>query len=79
MLAKANPTDPDELARLKKWWKELNIKLCAAGCVQYDLGDSFPAQNYKVLGPQWDLVRRIKKTIDPNGIMNPSRTYGGLQ
>jgi hypothetical protein len=27
MLAKANPTDPDELARLKKWWNELNIKL----------------------------------------------------
>ncbi len=78
MLAKANPTDPHELEQMKLWWDELNIKLCAAGCVQYNLGDAFPDQNYEVLGEQWNLTRKIKKFLDPNMIMNPSRTYGGL-
>jgi len=78
MLAKGNPTDEEELERMKIWWNELNTKLCAAGCVQYNLGDSFPDQNYEVLGEQWNLTRKIKKFLDPNMIMNPSRTYGGL-
>jgi len=78
MLAKGNPTDEEELERMKIWWNELNIELCAAGCVQYNLGDSFPDQNYEVLGEQWNLTRKIKKFLDPNMIMNPSRTYGGL-
>jgi glycolate oxidase len=79
MLAKANPTDPKELEQMKLWWDELNIKLCEIGCVQYDLGDSFPDQNHEVLGEQWNLTKKIKKFLDPNGIMNPSRTYGDLK
>ena len=78
MLASADPTNEEELERMKVWWTELNQELCGAGCVQYNLGDSFPDQNYEVLGYQWDLTRKIKKFLDPNGIMNPSRTYGGL-
>jgi glycolate oxidase len=78
MLAGGNPTDEEEMKRIKVWWDELNIELCAIGCVQYDLGDAFPNQNFEVLGDQWDLTRKIKKFLDPNMIMNPSRTYGGL-
>ena len=78
MLAKANPTDPHELEQMKLWWNELNTELCAAGCVQYNLGDTFPDLNYEVLREQWNLTRKIKAFLDPNGIMNPSRTYGGL-
>lgn len=78
MLAKGNPTKEKELERMKVWWDELNTELCAVGCVQYNLGDTFPDQNYEVLGEQWNLTRKIKKFLDPNMIMNPSRTYGGL-
>ena len=79
MLAKGNPTDEHELEQMKLWWNELNTELCAAGCVQYNLGDSFPDQNHEVLGEQWELTKKIKNFLDPNGIMNPSRTYGGLK
>jgi len=78
MLAKGNPTNEEELERMRIWWEELNIELCAAGCVQYNLGDSFPDQNYEVLGEQWNLTKKLKQFLDPNMIMNPSRTYGGL-
>ena len=43
------------------------------GCAPYDGGGK--VYNYKVfwskLGPYYELMKRIKKMLDPNNIMNP--------
>lgn len=78
MLAVSNPLDEGEKRRIKLWWDELNTALVDVGCTQYLLGDSLPQHNAESLGPLYDLMLKIKRALDPNNIMNPSRTYGGL-
>jgi FAD/FMN-containing dehydrogenase len=78
MLARTNSKEHDELDKLKNWWNEFNTELVRMGCVQYLMGDVLPEENYVVLGPLYEFIRRLKKFMDPNNIMNPSRVFGGL-
>jgi len=77
MIMMNNPSDQEELDRIRRWWDEFNTRVVEMGCTQYNLGDAFPKENYEALGPLWDLTRKIKRFLDPNDIMNPSETYSG--
>jgi FAD/FMN-containing dehydrogenase len=59
--------------------KEIDKKYCEmltkAGAVPYCMGPIFPHEALTRLGPQYELMKRIKKCIDPNNTMNPGQLY----
>ena len=76
-LGITNPMDKAEVGKIKAWWDDFNGQLAVLGCPQYLMGDAFPIAAFERLGPAYDLMKKIKGLLDPNDIMNPSRTYGG--
>ena len=73
------PMDEAETRNLKMWWDDLNTQLADKGCSQYLMGDAFPLITFEKLGPLYDLMKKVKRVLDPNDIMNPSMTYGREQ
>lgn len=77
LLAISNPKIPQQLAAIRQWWHELNTEFTKIGCCQYLMGDSLPQIVFEHLGPLYDFMKNIKKSLDPKNIMNPLQTYGG--
>lgn len=75
MLGHCDPRDEKELKQVWEWWKYFNIKIAKLGCTQYLMGDGLPKEIYKKIGPLYDLMKKIKITLDPNNIMNPSELF----
>lgn len=72
LLAETYPEDPTEVEKLRLWHDEIHRELTKLGCVQYLVGDAHPRVVLDALGPAYALVKRIKRFLDPNDIMNPS-------
>lgn len=68
------PSQPEEVERMKMAWDEINNGLMDMGCVPYSLGSFMPKEKMKqALGSGYDLLQKIKKTLDPQNIMNPGQ------
>lgn len=65
-----DPTKSEEVDRMKKWWKEYNLELVKRGCAQY-LAGAHTREALEELGPNYELIKRMKKLLDPNNILNP--------
>jgi len=73
-LASACQSDEEAKAKLDKWW-EVGMQTClgAGGSISHHhgIGRRKAAWLSRELGGWWDVLRDVKKAIDPNGIMNP--------
>ena len=78
LIGNYDPYNEAEVENLYKWHKEFIRRITALGCTQYLLGDAHPSEAYEGLGPLFELMKRVKKMLDPNNIMNPSKIYGGF-
>lgn len=77
MLGLSYPEDKEEIKRVWGFMQDFHTRTTKLGCTQYLLGDSQPAIVTENLGPLHDFMKRVKKFMDPNNIMNPQRIYGG--
>jgi FAD/FMN-containing dehydrogenase len=59
------------LEALQEWREEL-IK---TGCMPYCMGPMWPRKTLERLGPQYELVKKIKGLFDPHNIMNPGHLF----
>jgi len=66
-----DPVDQEELGRYEVYWRDLHLGLTKLGCVQYVYGPNLPREILEELGPAYELMKRVKKLIDPQNIMNP--------
>jgi len=71
-----NKGDPDEFERVKKCVREFLIAVLDTGFVPYKAPYWAVEEMMRRGDPGWvNLLRRVKKMLDPNNIMNPQR-YG---
>jgi FAD/FMN-containing dehydrogenase len=66
-----NSTDEEDIRRFSNFWHDFHVELAKIGCVSYHVGIGHPKEFLEWLGPTYELTRRIKQLLDPNGIMNP--------
>jgi FAD/FMN-containing dehydrogenase len=67
----AIPTEKPEIENFRKFWHEYNLELTKRGCSHYALGPSYPREAFENLGMGYQLLKKVKETLDPNNIMNP--------
>ncbi|MGD0659445.1 MAG: FAD-binding oxidoreductase [Syntrophorhabdales bacterium] len=77
MLGISYPEDKQDLERVWNFLQDFNTRITKLGCTQYLLGDALPLITAQNLGPLYDFMLRVKRFVDPNNIMNPTKTYGG--
>jgi len=63
--------DPDEVARVKKFYEELQHNFLKQGGNPYCFGAYWPKDVLTNQGSTYELIRKIKETLDPNNILNP--------
>ncbi|MGF1529275.1 MAG: FAD-binding oxidoreductase [Candidatus Competibacterales bacterium] len=68
-----DPNDPDEVARSEACYEKLSADLAAAGYYPYRASLSQMATLDRHSQGFWPLVRQIKQTLDPTGILAPGR------
>jgi len=71
----AIPTNKEEIEKFRNFWLEFNLELTNKGCCHYALGPSYPRESFENLGKGYDLLKQIKKTLDPNNVMNPGTIF----
>ena len=73
-MGKSCRDDDEASAALDKWW-ELGMRAClgSGGSISHHhgIGRRKAAWMPEELGEWWQVLRGIKKVLDPNGIMNP--------
>lgn len=57
--------------RMKNWWNEYHLELVKKGCAQYLIGANYPRETWEQLGPAYELMKKVKRSLDPNNILNP--------
>ncbi len=67
--------DPDERARVKVTAEELTKRWFELDFMPWRLGDHLSMTNYTIpkLGGWYELIKRLKKELDPNDILNPGK------
>jgi glycolate oxidase len=71
-----NKGDPEEAARAKKCIREVLIATLDTGFVPYKASRAAVAEMMRRGDPNWvQFLKRVKRMLDPNNIMNPGR-YG---
>jgi len=71
LLGNTYPEDPVEVENLRQWYNEFHIEITKLGCVEYLIGDIFPKLVVDNLGPAAQFIKRLKRMMDPDNIMNP--------
>ena len=56
---------------LQEWHEEL----IRTGAMPYCMGPMWPKKTLDRLGPQYELMKKIKRLLDPNNIMNPGHLF----
>ena len=77
LLGLSYPEDKEVITRIWGFLGDFNTRITKLGCTQYLLSDAHPPIVTENLGPLHDFMKRVKKFMDPNNIMNPQRIYGG--
>ncbi len=76
------PEDAQEALRLhnRVWNAAMQAVIASGGMINEHHGVGLKLSRYmrKQYGPAWPFLLRLKKTIDPNGIMNPGKTGFGF-
>jgi alkyldihydroxyacetonephosphate synthase len=71
------PEDPEEALRLHNriWNRAMTTVLENGGMINEHHGVGLKLSRYmrRQYGDAWPFLLRLKKTIDPNGIMNPGK------
>jgi len=70
-LVRHIPTDPGQDKRFKGWWYDFHRELARRGAVNVVTGPSHPREFLEGMGSAYELVKEIKRCIDPNNILNP--------
>jgi len=67
--------DPDERPRIRETAEELTKRWFELGFMPWRLGDHLFLAKYSIprLGGWYELVKRLKKELDPNDILNPGK------
>jgi FAD/FMN-containing dehydrogenase len=78
LLGISYPEDKEEMDRVWKFLQDFNTRITRLGCTQYLLADVLPPITLENLGPLYDFMKRVKRFMDPNNIMNPTGIYGGM-
>lgn len=63
--------DPDERMRSNKFYQDLQYHLLKQGGNPYCIGAIWPKEALVNQGAAYDLIRKLKETLDPNNILNP--------
>lgn len=79
LLGISHPEDEEELERIWQFLQDFNTRITKLGCPQYLVGDALPPIVFENLGPLYDLMKRVKRFMDPQNIMNPTAVYGGRE
>jgi FAD/FMN-containing dehydrogenase len=66
-----NSTDKEEVNRFAQFWREFHLEAAKIGCVSYNVGIGHPQEMREWLGPAYELLKKVKAVVDPNGILNP--------
>jgi len=76
------PQDAQEALRLhnRVWNAAMQAVIANGGMINEHHGVGLKLSRYmrKQYGPAWPLLLKLKKTFDPNGIMNPGKTGFGF-
>ena len=67
------PEVPDEVLRMRKAYTEIQEGLARMGVLLYTFGAYLPKGFMSNLGPSYELMKSIKRLLDPNNILNPSQ------
>lgn len=74
-----DPSDPDEVKRADELADRLHrLAVAVGGTVTGEHGTGAVRQQYMRLehGAALDVMRKVKETFDPKGILNPGKIYG---
>jgi glycolate oxidase len=66
-------SDPEEVSRAKGFYEELLSNFLKQGGNPYCIGAAWPKEVLSNQGSAYDLVRKLKETLDPNNILNPGQ------
>jgi len=67
------PEVPDEVLRMRKAYTEMQEGLAKMGVLPYTFGAFLPKNFMANLGPSYNLMKSIKRLVDPNNILNPNQ------
>jgi len=63
-------TDKAEVKKFGEFWREFHLEAAKIGCVSYNIGIGHPQEMKEWLGPAYELYKKVKKVVDPSGILN---------
>lgn len=63
-------TNEAEIKKFGEFWREYHLEAAKLGCVSYNIGIGHPKEMREWLGPAFDLYKKVKKVVDPSGILN---------
>ncbi len=68
-------TDPEHIVRGKKLMRDIADAVVKKGWTPHCLGKIWPKESMSLMGTHYELIKNIKKLVDPNNIMNPDILY----
>jgi FAD/FMN-containing dehydrogenase len=73
-----NRDNPERCLKAQQCYLELYQEIAKIGCLPYRYGVDHMGLLYETSSPFWETVKKIKLSIDPNGVLSPGRYDGFL-